>query len=172
MSPPLLAAVVALALSAGVDARAETFYGPHLRPLNPAGAALIADSHESSVTMRELVKELDSSDLIIYVRVVPTAAGGPESTISFMSMSKMARFVSIVVSADCDFNRQIELLGHELEHAREIAERPAITSDVQFQAMLSVLGWRDSSRGRGYETSAATQTERKVRRDVRGIGHE
>lgn len=166
----LLAAVVALTLSAGLDARAETFYGPHLRPLNPAGAALIADSNERSATVRELVKTLDASDLIVYVRVLPTVPGGPESTISLMSMSKMARFVSVVVSADCDFERQIELLAHELEHAREIADHPAVTTDVQFQAMLAVLGWRDASRGRGYETSAATETERKVRRDVRGIG--
>jgi len=165
-----VSAIIALALSAGADAWAETFYGAHVRALNPAGATLFARAQESSATVRQLVKELDSSDLIVYVRVLPAQADGPEATISYMSTTKMARLVSIVVSAGTPADRQIELLAHELVHAGEIADHAAVASDAQFQAMLSTLGYRDASRARGYETAAAAGAEKKVRREVRGIG--
>jgi len=166
----LLSAAVTLTLAAGVDARERTFDGPHVRPLNQASAALMADAQQKSATVRELFNKLEASNVVAYVHVVPLATGTPESGLRFVGTSKMARFVLISISGDSTADRRIELLGRELQHAVEIAGMPWVTDDARFQYLMSVVGWQDTSGARrGYETAAANRTERQVRLEVRGI---
>jgi len=119
--------------------------------------------------VRSLVNKLDASDMIVYVRVVP-ATSTLESTITYVSTTRMARIVMISIEEGTAPDRGMELLGHELQHAADIADRPAITTDADFQNLLARLGYRDHSKARGYETAAATQAEGRVRREVRAAG--
>jgi len=162
----LLSAAVTLALAAGADARDRTFVGPHLRPLDQASAALMADAQQRSETMRNLVKKLEASNVVAYVHIAPRATGDPESGLRFVGTSKMARFVLIAISGDTTADRKIERLGHELQHAVEIAGTPWVQNDAQVTMLMSFLGRRDWASACGYETSAANRTERQVRRDL------
>ncbi len=166
----LLSAALAFVLAAGVGARDRTIAGPHVRALGPDGATVIAGAQQKSATVRELLDQLQSSDLVVYVNVVPLPADSPESGLSFISTSKMARFVLVTLSSGAAADRRIELLGHELQHAIEVAGQPWVADNSRFQSLMTVIGWRDASKARGYETTAANMIESQVRRDVRGGG--
>jgi len=162
----LLTAAVMLALAAGAEA--GTLSGlTRVRPLNAQATSLLADAQEKSVTIRDLIKKLESGDVVAYVHVVPAAEGTPQSGLRFVGASRTVRYVLIQV-VDCRTPyRGIELLGHELQHVTEVMPAAWVTDDNNLQRLLSLTGYPDSSSARRYETMAAASVERKVHRDVR-----
>ena len=164
----LLSVAVTLMLAPGVVAGPLSDV-PRVRPHSDAAATLIAEAQKQSPTVRDLFKRMENGDVVAYVQVVPASPGAPESTLVFLGASKLARFVVIQV-ADCQAPcRGIELLGHELQHAVDMAAAAWVTDDAQLQRMLSLTGWRDGETARGYETLSAMRVERQVHRDVRGV---
>ena len=162
----LLSAALTLTLAAGVDAR-DRIDAPHLRPLNQTSGAVVANAQQKSATVRALINALEASNLVAYVSLTPLAKDSPESGLRFIGSSKVQRFVLISISDDSAADRQVELLGHELQHAVEAASSTWVRDDIDFQHLISTVGWRDTTRARGYETTAANRTETQVRRDVR-----
>jgi hypothetical protein len=166
----LLTAAVTLALAVGAQAADKLSDVTRVRPLNPEAAALLADAQQKSETVRNLIKDLDGGDVVAYVQVVPANEAGPQSTLQFVGASHAVRFVLIQV-ADCRKPcRKAELLGHELQHVHEVIAAAWVTDDAGMQRLLTMTGYPDSSSARRYETSAAGQTERKVRNDMRVTG--
>lgn len=163
----VITGAVTLALAAGAEARGPGFYGPHVRALDPAGAALMADAQQKSATVRNLVKQLDASDIVAYVRVAPAAKF--EVSFTYVGTSKAARFVMASISSELPADRRIELLAHELQHAVDVAGISWVTNSAQFQKYMNLHGWRDATTAVGYETASACRAERQVRREVRGI---
>lgn len=168
-STALITGAITLALAAGAEARGSGFDGPHIRALDPAGAALIADAQQKSATVRNLFKKLEASDVVAYVRVVPAPEGTPEAGFSFVGMSKAARFVMASISTELPADRRIELLAHELQHAVDVAGIAWVTNNLQFQKYMNLNGWRDASTAVGYETASACRAERQARKEVRAI---
>jgi hypothetical protein len=163
----ILSAALVLTLATVAGARERTVDAPHLRATNQASGALLADAQQKSATVRELVNKLEQSNVVAYVNVTPLDKGTPTSGLNYVGSSSVQRFVLITIADDASADRRIELLGHELQHAADVAATKWVTSDVQFQRYISMIGWRDSTTARGYETAAANATERQVRRDVR-----
>jgi hypothetical protein len=165
----LLTAAVTLALAAGAGAGNDLKGVTRVRPVNDKAASLLADAQQKSETVRNLIKQLDKGDVVAFVQVASPTEEGPQSTTRFVGVSKLARFVLIQV-AECEAPcRWAELLGHELQHVNEVAALPGIADDVDLQRFLVQTGYRDTSSARGYETMAARQAERNVRRDIRAI---
>jgi hypothetical protein len=165
----LLSAAIVLTFAAGADAGDRLAGLPRVRPLNEQAASLVADAQQKSPTVRDLLNKLETGDVVAYIQVVPARRDSPESTLLFVSATAAVRYVLIQVS-DCQAPcRGLELLGHELQHATDVASRPWVTDDGQLQRMLAMTGWRDASTARGYETPDAMQAERRVHRDVRGV---
>ena len=162
----LVLSAAAGARAADVPAAAIDTAATHVRALNPAGIALVANAREKSATVRDLAHTLDSSNLVAYVQVTPLPKFGPESGLIFIGASAAQRFVMVSVSSDVSAERQMELLGHELLHATDVARTSWVTSDTQFQTLMSLVGWRDVTRSTGYETGAATAIERQVRKEI------
>ncbi len=165
----LLAAAVTLALAAGTEASGNLSGVTRVRPVNDKAAALLTDARQQSETIRNLIKQLDRGDVVAFVQVVSPTEEGPQSTMRFLGASKLARFVLIQV-AECKAPcRRAELLGHELQHAGEVAGSPWVVDNLELQRLLMLRGYVDSGSARGYETAAASLAERSVRRDIRTI---
>jgi hypothetical protein len=168
------AALLAAALAVVMLAPSASAAGPmgdvtRIRPLNDQAAALLADARQKSPTVRDLLKTLENGDVVAYLQVVPAREGAPSSTLRFVGASHAVRFVLVQV-AECKTPcRKIELLGHELQHATDVAQAPWVTDDGRLQAMLALTGWVDAGSARGYETSTAMRAERLVRRDVQAF---
>lgn len=163
----VLSTAVALTLAAGVDARTQDIDTPHMRAINETSGALMANAQQKSPTVRELVGKLEASNVVVYVNVTTTTADSPESGLRFVGASNVQRFLLINISAGSAADRRIALLGHELQHAVEVASALWVRDNIDLRTLISRVGWRDASRARGYETTAASVAEHQVRQDLR-----
>ncbi len=130
-------AVVPLALMLLAATRADAG-GPqdinrHLRPADRTDAALVNESLTRSATVRDLVARLNATDVVTYVTAAPCGQYERDSSIHFVGRSPYQRFMVIKVNDALPLDRQIALVGHELQHALD-----------------------------GFETTTAMRTERKV----------
>jgi hypothetical protein len=140
-----------------------------VRPLDEQAAVLVAEAQQNSATVRNLVEQLGDGDVVAYVQVVSATPNGPLSGLQFVGASHTVRFVLIQI-ANCQAPcRRIELLGHELQHATEVAATAWVTDNPQLQRLMAFTGWPDASTARRFETAAAGQAERLVRRDLRAV---
>lgn len=165
----LLTAAVTLALAAGAEAGGNLSGVTRIRPVNDKAALLLTDAQQKSETVRTLIKQLDKGNVVAFVHVVPPTEGGPQSTMRFVGVSKLARFVLIQVAECVEPSRRAELLGHELQHVNEVAASSWVTDDTELQRALKLRGYLDKGSARGYETMAAKQAERNVRRELSAI---
>ncbi len=165
----LITAAVTLALAAGAEASGNLTGVTRVHAVNDKAAALLADAQQKSETVRSLIEQLDKGNVVAFVQVVSPTKEGPQSTMQFLGASSLTRFVLIQV-AECEAPcRRAELLGHELQHANEVTQSAWVADDLDLRRLLMLRGYLDSSSARGYETPAATLTQRKVRRDIRAI---
>ena len=165
----LLTGAMTLVLAVGAEARGPAFSGPHVRALDPAAAALMAEGQQKSATVRDLFKKLDGTDIVAYVRIAAPSAGTPKAALTFVGKSKILRFVMASIASDLPADRRIEMLAHELQHAVDVARLPWVTDNIQFQSYLSLTGWRDATTAVGYETATACRAERQARKEVRAV---
>ena len=168
----VLSVAVVLAMTAGAEARAAT--DPHLRPADAADSALVADAVARSSTVRALADRLKETDLVAYVRVSPSRRGAGDSSISFLGRSRVQRFMVITINRDLALDRQVALIGHELQHAVDMSRVSWVSSPAHLHAYLATTGWKSAYPERVFETYSALRTERQVSRELaaaeRGAG--
>jgi hypothetical protein len=161
----VLSIVMTMAMAGGAGAT-EMKRDPHVRPANQQGAALMAEGQEKSQTVRDLAAKLDQSDLVAYVVTASRLPDAPESAIRFIGRSKVQRFVLVQISNETPPDQRIELLAHELQHAVEAARSTWVNDENTLGTLFERIGWRDASKQRGYETTAASLIGRQVRREL------
>lgn len=152
----------AIAATAAAVSAAEL---PRVRALDPHAAELIRRARIQSATVRDLEQTLAASDLVAYVRCAWMTPGQPDGTLRWVSATPQLRYVLVTIGLDLPLGRRIEMLGHELHHATEVASAPWVRSPGGMRSLFSQIGRRTSQEGT-YETDAARDTERRVRRDM------
>jgi hypothetical protein len=136
----------------------------HLRPMSALAHAIVDDALDRSPTIRHLVDVIEHSDAIVYVDFeYHTPALG---VTQIVTSNAYARFISIAIDITLPSDRREEILGHELQHATEIAADPGVRDDAGMQVLFKKIGW--SLRDHEFETAAAMSTEMMVRRDLHG----
>jgi hypothetical protein len=128
---------------------------------------LVTSAVERSAVVRDLAAQLQKSDVIAYVRVAPRAEGQRVSSIHFQGRSSTARFMVIVIDEALPLERQIALVGHELQHAVDMAGAEWINDPDRMAQYFSLVGWKLPSPERGLETVSALQTERQVTQELK-----
>lgn len=134
-----------------------------VRGLDPSAVKLVGEARSGSATIRRLLDRIERSDLIVYVQVVPRFEK-PRAVTSILSAVPQARFVLISITTLSGRVDRFLLLGHELQHAVELAEAPHVRDRVAMSAHYERIGWRD--RPNVYETAAALETGHAVRREM------
>jgi hypothetical protein len=133
------------------------------RPVDPVAAEIFVRAQARSAVVRSLVTTLESSNVIVHIessRALPLGIGG---TTRFVTSSGGYRYVRISISADLPPRERSSVLGHELQHACEIAESRA--DDVaSLRQLFTRIGHQD---GEFYETAAAQRIERDIREELR-----
>jgi hypothetical protein len=143
-----------------------------IRPTESLGSLLLAEGAAQSATFRRLIQQVLQSDLIVYVDVRPELKGGARAKTRFLGASATQRFVSITLDGRNGRATLIALLGHELQHAVEIAAAPHVRSRDAMERHYELTGVR-MGRQR-YESHEAMAVERAVRRELferRGGAH-
>jgi hypothetical protein len=135
---------------------------PHVRPLQEEGKRLLEVGMTSSPTFQRLVTRLDHSDVIVYVDVTVDVPPHFVGMLRFLTMTKSSRFLVVRL------NRMLApgaalvgILGHELQHAVEVADAKDVTSAEGLGRLYRRIGV-DTGPGM-YDTEAARQTGYEVR---------
>jgi len=136
----------------------------HIRTTVPYITSLLKDGFYRSPTFARLVTRLEHSDLIVYVELVTQMPAGLEGRLFMLPRAHNTRYVRIQMGMQGSISDAIALLGHELEHATELADAPSVIDMKGFVALYQRIG--QQSGWHQYETLAAQEAARQVRSEM------
>jgi hypothetical protein len=119
----------------------------------------------SSATFRSLVATLKRSDLIVYVSVKRLSSRRLAGGLQFVAATATSRILRAVIGLTVDRTERLALLGHELQHAVELAGAPNIRSSTAFADYYRLHGVPGATQ-HAYETEAAHSTAERIRREA------
>ena len=132
------------------------------RPLDPFAAEAFARARAQSAVVRSLVARLESSNVIVHIVSSRSLPIGIAGTTHFVTSRGGHRYVRITIAADLSKSGQTTILGHELQHAGEIAASAA----GDHEGVRELFEKEGRRAGDYFETRAAIDIERKVRNEL------
>jgi hypothetical protein len=136
----------------------------HLRPRSDIARQIVDDAIRRSPTIARLAGEIEASDLIVFLELsfdLPPSAHGRTTLVATGST---VRYLNVAVSIMLSRDRRIEIIGHELTHALEIAHAPEARDGAGMQALFKRVGW--SVGETSFETEAAISVEPIIRDEL------
>jgi len=134
-------------------------------------AQALTRAMRDSPTFRDLVARINFSDVVVYVVAdVGLLPSGIDGRLTFVSSTGGYRYVMVRVNTGLPTVRLASLLGHELQHAREVADSDAIVDPASLAREYNAhIGYRQrrNSEGDMFDSSAAIQAGQQVLREVR-----
>lgn len=134
---------------------------PQVRVLDKVAGMAYEQGYAQSQTFRALVATLEASDVIVHVvtsRALQTQVSGATR---FVTRQGGWRYVRIELSASLTQKSRTSVLGHELQHAVEIANCGATTADAVL-AFYRTSGMKATTLVDGWESEDALRIERRV----------
>ena len=141
----------------------------NVRGIDEASSTLIRDLVSRSATGRELVDQIDRSDLVVYVRRRLFTTTMLNGRIGFLQSDCSRRLVAIEVAAPRNYVEELTALGHELQHAVEIASDSTVCDSASLADLYSRIGdltIQSTPSEESYETHAAAEIGSRVRREL------
>lgn len=143
---------------------------PHVRCLDARARQLLAAARGQSVTVAALVERLGATDLAVYVTTAAPAtrvAGMPRGTTALLSATAAARYLQVWIDVRRPEAERIAVLGHELQHALEVAADASVRDALSLATLFERLGEESgggAARGgtRHFETAMARAVEARV----------
>ena len=160
--------VILLTFSAANAALAERSLPPwkHVHPLSAGAVDLIWESAARSSIVLELLQELEETGVVVYLTdVMPGAISGPVSHLVYLSNDENARYLLVRIDHwRATHDEQIAMLGHELQHALEVANAPEVRDAQGLAKLYRRIGWENQKDK--FETAAAQNMGYRVRRQL------
>jgi hypothetical protein len=144
---------------------------PVVRPASPTLAGAVQDGRRRSSTFDALIIRLENSDLIVYLRVGSCPDPQSLACLSMIGAAPSNRFVQLTFvmrmhGVDTILARFtdhfIAQIGHELQHALEVADDPTVVDGLTLDSAYRRLGFRPDPKTTTYETSNAISAGRSV----------
>lgn len=136
---------------------------PHVRTPSARIREFIREGCRRSPTFRSLFEKVEDSDLIVYVEMTPSAPPDVAAWLQYEGGSPVNRFLRIFVKMPAGPEAAIVLLGHELQHATEVAAAPEVRDQHSLEALYRRTGdWG----GEGWDSRAARAVSRIVRDEL------
>jgi hypothetical protein len=138
----------------------------HIRTRDAGLAGLVDEGVRRSSLFRALRDRLERSNVIVYLehRVLPFQLSG---RLSLIGASQRWRYIRIEIDCRQAIGAQIAALGHELQHAVEIADAaPSITDARSLQSLYGAIGFAHDGDRRQFESDAARRAGLRVRREL------
>lgn len=157
----VLCGVCLLGTSVGASAEPVT----HLRALGSYARWVVDSAVVYSPTVGALSSRLEKSDVVAYVSLAPTESKTAKTTL--LNGHGVVRYLLITIDNRLGPDTAIELLGHELQHATEIADAPEVRDNADLVALYRRIGLYKNART-GFETALAQEMGRRTRRDLAG----
>lgn len=142
--------------------------GPRVRPDDGRSAAIVLEGMERSATLRGLIDALEARDVIIYIQMQPSLKGRLAGAVTWVTAAGRFRYIRVSWSPDLSTSLAIATLGHELQHALEIANEPSIVSAETLEAFYRSNGINMRVHN-GWDTIAARDRGDVVRREIAAV---
>jgi hypothetical protein len=136
----------------------------HVRTTYPYAQALLRDGFQRSPTFARLLVQLERSDLIVYIESQAGIPPGIEGRLLMLTAAHGTRYVLIQIGTGDSLQDAIATLGHELQHANEVADAHDVIDMSGFIALYERIGVRNG--WHQYETKRAQEVGRQIRREV------
>jgi hypothetical protein len=159
-------ALFCLTLTVSSAAAERNAHQRHLRSTEPDLVDLIADGVRASPTLQRLVDRVEASDVIVYVMFDRSPAPSAAAHISLLAAVPGGRYLRISLDRRMAGAQRLSLLGHELQHAVEIAGAPWVTDHEGVASLYRSIGFRsDNGHDDCYDSQLAIDTGRQVQRE-------
>ncbi len=115
---------------------------------------VLREGYRRSKTFRRLVDRLATTDVIVYVEAVHYLQAPMHGCLQFAGIAGQQRYLRVTVKSQLGADRLIALIGHELQHANEVADAAEVVNDQTLTSFYqrigepSINGW-DSPAARG-----------------------
>jgi hypothetical protein len=141
---------------------------PHVRPETREAHALLLELTARSETARGLVDAIDRSTFVVYIRHRVFTPATWDGRIGLVRSSRPTRFLILELAAGRPWLDQLVALGHELQHAAEIAGVGAALAPDGLARHYTRIGDETGGIGeaRTFETGAARAVAARVRREL------
>jgi hypothetical protein len=136
----------------------------HIRTTDQSVRRLMRRGYRHSPTFASLVARLQRSDVIVYIEDVPRLPGGLEGRMMMLPRVNGYRYVRIQLALRGAPEDSVAVLGHELQHAVEVAEAVEVSDADGLHRLYQRIGVRSGPQV--YDTTAAQETGRIVRREL------
>ena len=136
--------------------------GTRVRGGDPQAAALLDRGVSASPTFRQLVDTIERSDVIVHVETRPMTIPG---RLQFAGSAGGSRYLRVSVRVPGREAELVAWLGHELQHAVELAGAPEVVDHESLLKYYRRVGMRRSAGT--VETLAAQQAWRKILDEVK-----
>ena len=136
----------------------------HVRTQDRSVRLLLKRGFNRSTTFAHLMARLEHSDVIVYIEEVPRLPGALEGRMMMLPTAHGQRYVRIQIALHGTPDESVALLGHELQHAIEVAQELAVNDQTQLAALYQRIGTRGGPHV--YDTFAAQEIGRVIRREL------
>jgi hypothetical protein len=140
--------------------------GPRVRPYDGRTATLLLEGIQRSGTFREIVNRIEMRDVIVYLQMQPQLKGRLAGSMTWLTRTNHFRYVRISISPDINGELAIATLGHELQHALEVASAPSVIDPESLTAHYRQIGITVKGQYNGWDTEAAQIAGDEIRRDL------
>jgi hypothetical protein len=133
----------------------------HIRTLNRFVTEALQEGLAKSPALRALAAELEASNVILYLEegpcpesaactMIASTQDGPMRLLRVNFVLRTSQGASVFL---CHRDRLIAQIGHELQHAVEIARNPEVVDKATLAALYARIGYEN--RAHGYESDEA-----------------
>ena len=129
--------------------------------------SLVAEGLHRSRTFAGLLTALNHSDVIVYIESVMTLPKGMMGRLTMMPRAGEYRYLRVQIRAELSRREAISLIGHELQHAMEIAGAAEVRDTSAMIQLYRRIGHLSTGE-HAYDTEAAQDMGRTVRRELAG----
>jgi hypothetical protein len=136
----------------------------HVRSVDRSIAKLLARGYRHSPTFAGLISQLQESDVFVYIEEVPRLPAGLEGRMMMLPRAHEHRYVRIQIALRGAPEDSIAIIGHELQHALEIAGAPDVGDQDTMTRLYERIGVRGGDHV--YDTIAAQEMGRTVRKEL------
>jgi hypothetical protein len=136
---------------------------PNVRTQDTALRRLIDAGIAASPSLKALTADLEKSDVIVYVSCDFLPAG-TDGRLTFTTAVDGWRYLHIQLDWRLTNQRRLSTLGHELQHAIEVAATPSVVDAASMARAFSEIGFarREMLSRQAYDTQAAMEAGERV----------
>jgi hypothetical protein len=142
---------------------------PRVRPVGSRITVLLERGYAASHTLAMLVDALEDTDIIVHVTECWFFDGAQAGDTQFVATAGGQRYLRIRLDMRMHDEAAIAMLGHELQHAWEIAAHPWVVDQETLAQLYAQIGYerQRALRSHAVETAAARDTARDVLKELK-----